>query len=795
MLMRYWILICFVLLACSPSLPPLIGEKVVNSPDLRLFDKFAPILPMDDGSVMIFRQDGEAISLWPDITPKQTVEKIKGFDMPYSYREGYSELYPATYASLRSSKGVWLIGPTIEFIGPSKQHLSGHLQFPRNNPTAVALPDGSILVAGGIPWVEVIKQQPLQNRSELRSIERVSVSSDGHIVSEYVAPLPACTEPNCHSNGFSPQGFSMIHLGLGRVMFAGGFYNKSTYLYDAATNQWRTSAPLTQQRVAFTLSLLPDGRVLAAGGNEDYSEQSTKNMTTEIWDPKTDKWTAGPPLPVPMTHHTAIVIDNKTVVLAGGRFAGVLAWDIDKPQWRIAAQLALARAEAGVAYLGHGRLAIIAGSHARTYDEAWGRRTEGYSLMDISREETRAGTPTGYDATGQAFAAHGSKLFVAGGKITSTFDGREESEPTANVELYDYRDNSVRSLSTLPFGASSAKAIWLDDHRVLAMALKFGDLESMWFGIFDTVNGSQTTLPLPRLGSYAVPTNAYSKPNAQEYADGNRIGFRDEKYYQDLQMIGVQGNHVLIDGQWAGLHLLDITNNTSVAIPTLAHGYETSIRLLNNGKIVRAGGYMYVDMVLSRVENCEDCPEQYIESEKNLPLSTYDVYDLVAKKWQKSAPSTAFGGPVAILADGRVAKLGKITERVKNTVDTNSPTEKSLKVLELSNPAGTSWQPLTLPAPVLAMTDDGKDRLLSVTNLDGALSGLLFLGASNGNEQLDWWWIDLNNETANWQHLDLTQTRKPAMYIPSDVYFGAIQVAGRDVGLVINQQGMTAFEK
>ncbi|MDP1771818.1 MAG: hypothetical protein Q8L15_05990 [Methylobacter sp.] len=794
--MRYWIFICVVLLACSPSPQPLAEEKVVNSPDLRLFDKFAPMLPMDDGSVLIFRQDGQAISLWPDITPKQTVEKIKEFDMPYSYREGRSELYPATYASVRSSKGVWLVGATIEFIGPSKQHLSGHLQFPRNNPTAVALPDGSILVAGGIPWVEVIKQQPFQNRPEFRSIERVSVSSDGRIVSEYVAPLPACTEPNCSSNnGFSPQSFSMIHLGRGRVMFAGGYYNKDTFLYDSATNQWRTSAPLSQQRVAFTLSLLPDGRVLAAGGSEDYREQSTKNMTTEIWDPKTDKWTAGPLLPVPMQHHTAIVIDNKTVVLAGGRFAGVLAWDIDQPQWRIAAQLALARADAGVAYLGNNRLAIIAGSHARTYDEAWGRRTEGYSLVDISREATRVGTPTGYDATGQAFAVHGSKLFVAGGKITSTFDGSVDSQPTANVELYDYRDNSVRSLSTLPFGASSAKAIWLDDHRVLTMALKSGDLKSMWFGIFDMVNGSHTTLPLPRLGSYAVPTNAYSKPNAQEYADGNRIGVRDQEYYQDLQMIGVHDNHVLIGGQRAGLHWLDITNNTSVAIPTLPHGYETSIRLLNNGKIVRAGGYTYFDIVLSRVENCEDCPEQYVESEKSLPLSTYQMYDTVTKKWQKSAPSTALGGPVAILADGRVAKLGTITERVKNTVDTNSPTEKSLKVLELSNPDGTGWQSLKLPQSVLTMTGDGKDRLLSPTNLDGSLGSLLFLGVSSGDEQLDWWWIDLNNETSNWQHLNLTQTRKPAMYIPSDVYFGSLQVAGHDVGLVINQQGMAVFEK
>ena len=797
MLIRYYfILVSLTLLSCKPT-PILQGEKVINRTNIQLFHKFAPIIPVEEGSAFIFRLNSyngkpEIGHLWPDLEPKESIETIENFSLPYSQREGYRETYDAKYASVKSSKGVWLVGATIEFFNNSKQHLTGALKFPRDSANAVALSDGSILVAGGIPWTKILRNNN-DNLPEMRSVERVTVTNDGRVTSQYVAPLPECVNPNCNSNGFSPQNFSMIALKEGRIMLAGGYYNKSTYLYDSITNHWKVSAPLSQTRRDFSLSLLPDGRVLAAGGNEDYQDLQHKNMTTEIWSPKTEQWSAGPPLPVQMIKHTAILIDNKTIVLAGGRFAGVLSWDIDTPQWNVAATLALARAEAGVVSLGNRRIAIIGGLNSNSYEDAYGKRTLGYSLVDIPLNNGKFGSPSGSNAIGQAFAALGSKVFVAGGKITSFFEGGISSNPTANVEVYDYKSNTSRTLSTLPFGTKSAKAIWLDDHRVLTMALQDGDLNPMWFGIFDTISGRKTTLPIPKLGYYIVPTPGRSNPSVDEYEDGKRIGARDELYYEDLQLISASDNQVLIFGERAGLHLLNITNNTAVTInaPRRKKGIT---RLIKNGKIVIAGGENSFDMVLSRVENCEACPEQYVESDKNLPLTTYDTFDPALKKWQKSVPSSAFAGPTAILDDGRVAKLGG--QILVNSSDAqNSTIEKLLLTLELSNSTGTAWKKIDLPVTDTLISDNGDTRLLTASNLVGELSGLLILGLPSSKGYLSWWWMDVNATHRKWHNLVLTQKIIPDWQFKNDVYFGSFKMRKHDIEIILNNSGLTAYSK
>lgn len=797
MLIRcYFIWISLTLLSCTPTPPALLqGEKVINRADIQLFFKFAPILPAGDGSALIFRKnsyDGhyEVGQLWPNVKPKEKIRRFDGFSLPSNYREGRPETqYDAKYASVKSSKGVWLVGATVEFISNSNQHLSGTLKFPRDSASAVALPDGSILVAGGIPWTQLLRNYN-DNLPEMRSIERLTVTNSGRIISKYVAPLPDCVNPNC--NTFSPQNFAMIALKDGRIMFAGGYGNKSTYLYDPITNHWKESAPLSQPRRDYSLSLLPDGRVLAAGGNEDYQDLQHKNMTTEIWSPKTERWFAGPSLPVPMIKHTAVMIDSKTIVLAGGRFSGVLSWDIDAPQWNIAATLALARAEAGVVSLGNRRIAIIGGLNSNSYKDAYGKRTLGYSLVDIPLNHSKYGPPSGYNSTGQAFAALGSKVFVAGGKVTSFFEGSINSDPTASVEVYDYKINKSLSLSTLPFGTKSAKAIWLDDHRVLTMALQDGDLNPMWFGIFDTISGKKTTLPIPRLGYYIEPTPGRSNPSENYYEDGKRIGARDERYYEDLQFISASDNQVLISGEMAGLHLLDITKNTAIPIVDAPPRNKGITRLLKNKKIVMAGGYKPFDMVLSRVENCEACPEQYVESDKNLPLTTYDTFDTVLKKWQKSVPSSAFAGPAAILDDGRVAKLGgKI---IVNSTDAQNPTiEKLLLILELSNKTGTAWQEIALPLPDTSITNSDNARLLTTTNLAEELNGLLILGLPTSEGNLSWWWINVNSTYKEWQNLKLSQKIIPDWQFKNNVYFGSIKLSGHEIELIINDSGLTAF--
>lgn len=554
-------------------------------------------------------------------------------------------------------------------------------------------------------------------------------------------------------------------------MLAGGYGSSGTYIYDSMARSWRKCAPMSEERKRFSLTLLPDGRVIAAGGNERIGNYSNRNMTTEIWDTKTELWSPGPKLPMPMEEHKSLLVDNKTVILAGGRFAGVLAWDIDQPQWRIAATLADTRAMAGVAWQGDSRLAIIGGLHATNYDEAYGRRTKGYSLVDIPKDANRFGKPAGFGVKAHASAVRGTQTLFAGGTLISSFEGSVNEAPTSNVELSDSITNTVRSLPPLPFGAISAKAFWLDDYRALIMAIE-GDAyrHPLWSDLFDIKSGNHKAITLP--------------------AEIGGSSMDSQHHFAEVKVAGVHEDRVwlLFDSQY--LAPLDFTN------AKLLPGYRVrrtgfAVRALSNGKIVVAGG-SGGHMMFSRVANCESCPEVYVEYGEVLPASTYETFDTVEQKTVTSIQSNALGGPVTILYDGRVAKLGTIIELLKYANETDSPVKKSL-LLELSNASGTSWRSLILPPPLRLKGDAGGSRLASLKSPKGLLDGVLLIGIPDTQKTFQWWWINLEGGAADWQLLDPPWVHSAAN--PSKVNLGRLSVAGHTYTLVDDGDGIAAVSE
>lgn len=119
-------------------------------------------------------------------------------------------------------------------------------------------------------------------------------------------------------------------------------------LYDPLTGTWAPGAPMSGPRVAHTLTLLPNGTVLAVGGRSSESTFVFKNTgpqmlaSAEVYDPATNAWTAIPPMPavsdvvgcslppgssacagddVPMaarSHHTADLLPTNKVLVVGG---------------------------------------------------------------------------------------------------------------------------------------------------------------------------------------------------------------------------------------------------------------------------------------------------------------------------------------------------------------------------------------------------------------------------------------------------------------------------------------------
>ncbi len=86
---------------------------------------------------------------------------------------------------------------------------------------------------------------------------------------------------------------------------------------DPLAGTWSKTGNLITPRSYHSATLLSDGRVLVAGGVND-----SKNLgviaTTEIYDPSTGLWTATGSMTMPRYSHTATLLNNGKVLVAGG---------------------------------------------------------------------------------------------------------------------------------------------------------------------------------------------------------------------------------------------------------------------------------------------------------------------------------------------------------------------------------------------------------------------------------------------------------------------------------------------
>jgi hypothetical protein len=107
----------------------------------------------------------------------------------------------------------------------------------------------------------------------------------------------------------------------GKVLVAGGFnggfpgiFLTSAELYDPDMRTWTATGSLNTGREAHTATLLPNGKVLVAGGYYFPSELSS----AELYDPVIGTWSATGSLNTARRFHTATLLPNGKVLVTGG---------------------------------------------------------------------------------------------------------------------------------------------------------------------------------------------------------------------------------------------------------------------------------------------------------------------------------------------------------------------------------------------------------------------------------------------------------------------------------------------
>lgn len=188
-------------------------------------------------------------------------------------------------------------------LAASKWSLTGSMNNGRDSHTATLLPNGKVLVAGGIG--AFIGDSSRLISAELYNPDTGSWTNTGSL-SQARFLHTATLLPN------------------GQVLVAGGEPSlASAELYSPDTGSWSPAKPLIQGRMCHTATLLPNGKVLVAGGYDDYYLSGSYEIATaELYDPVTGDWSPTGLLSQARAYHTATLLPNGKVLVVGGQGVG-----------------------------------------------------------------------------------------------------------------------------------------------------------------------------------------------------------------------------------------------------------------------------------------------------------------------------------------------------------------------------------------------------------------------------------------------------------------------------------------
>jgi hypothetical protein len=172
---------------------------------------------------------------------------------------------------------------------------TGSMAF-RGIGTAVLLPNGKVLVASATSY-----GTNQDTTAELYDPATGSWTATGHML------IPE-------------GGGTATLLRDGRVLAVGGRDGgAAAELYDPATGSWSLTGSMTTGRSGFSATLLKDGRVLVAGGVWDAPPGDAGELASaELYDPATGTWARTGSMLKARNSPTATLLPDGKVLVAGG---------------------------------------------------------------------------------------------------------------------------------------------------------------------------------------------------------------------------------------------------------------------------------------------------------------------------------------------------------------------------------------------------------------------------------------------------------------------------------------------
>jgi Kelch motif protein len=327
-----------------------------------------------------------------------------------------------------------------------------------------------------------------------------------------------------------------------------------------AAGRLKPVGPMLASRQSHTATLLPDGKVLIAGGGD----RNAVFASAELFDPATGGFSEIGPMTTPRAAHEATLLPNGKVLITGGRdgrhnlLAGAELYNPATRRFTPTGGMRIAREAHRATMLDNGKVLITGG-----LSPEWPRQ----KLAEIYDPATGAFSPAGEMTTPRAdhtatLLANGQVLLGAG----ST--GRSINEAvTETAELFDPATNRFTTTGALTAPRHKHAAVRLRDGKVLMI----GGADSRLRGFYNSAE------------LYDPATGKFSATGGMSLA---RYKIRE------AAVLLVDGR-VLIAGGGARLEIYDPATGVFSLLPdrvTMALRYSTTT-LLGNGTALIAGGY------------------------------------------------------------------------------------------------------------------------------------------------------------------------------------------------------------
>jgi hypothetical protein len=255
----------------------------------------------------------------------------------------------------------------------------------------------------------------------------------------------------------------------GRVLIAGGFRQEGTAeiaiasaeLFDPTTDSFEPTRDMVEAHVGHTATLLPDGRVLIVGG----FNAAGRTAAAELYDPRTGGFSQVAELAAPRASFTATLLPDGRVLIAGGETANRRSqpmaeiYDPVTGTFSAGASLNAGRAAHTATLLADGRVLFVGGAAA-----------DGTVLASAEIFDPVTGTFTLTGSLTQARHKHAAVLLADGQVlVVGGSDHNDWQGQYASAEIYDAARGGFMPVADLTgerFKLADA-VLRLDDGNVL----------------------------------------------------------------------------------------------------------------------------------------------------------------------------------------------------------------------------------------------------------------------------------------------------------------------------------------